>query len=673
MSLQTKKWGKIFWYSVEMIPIIVPAVIATFGSVAIFFLLLGRFNPWFIWPLGLTASIIVIIPIVKHYPRLGINSKARRICNTLVILGVLGWGVFNIFFTAQHILVNRDPALYSNAGIWLTHHDNLRIPVDDSFGNVPGVQTGNGSGFKTSPQTNNQYIYAQGLHLLPAFIGLAGRILGIAKSLHINVLFGMTALLGVYALARSLVKRPWWAVVGTAVVAASMPLIYFSRDTYSEPLAATLTFGGLSLLWVAVKSKKPILWFLAGLVIGAGTLTRIDGFLTVAEILAFLVIVLCLTVQKKRPLVVKQSVALFAGMAITSIIGGLDLYLLSAPYFLDLHKQFTHEMLTIIAIIISGLALVWLCWSRPILRRLDKVTRLWRSEIAAIAVIAIAIILISRPLWITLIGGLSQYSYAKYSAYWTPWYIGSAISVLGVIGLSISAAESLRRKHLLLTASLIVVIGTSLVYLIRPSIALDQIWAARRLLPVILPGIVIFGVLAIDWLYEQYADKVKYQYVIAGLCSVALVITPLTISRPLIRLKPFEQLGALNSVCQSVPRNAAILWLGSLATQTIVQPTRGVCGIASQGYLPPNNHISQKALAELAHTAYSQNKIPIIGMLGTSHQYDQVNPSQLTTVANGQYSQLQHTVLTPPRGVVTSSLIISLGMIQPNGSIVAIH
>lgn len=659
-----------FWLAVEVVPILAPAAVATFGAVAIFFLILGYFNPPFIWTLGLIAAVAACCFIVRHYPRDVLAGRGRKAVNILVILGVVAWGAVNIGYTSSHVLVNRDPALYANAGIWLTKHDNLKIPASHTFGNVPGVQVDAGTGFKAVAGGEQDVLYAQGLHLLPAFIGLLGRVVGVAHALHINVIFGMTALFGIYAFGRALVKRSWWAAVVAGAVAVSMPMINFSRDTYSEPLAATFTFGGLALFWLALRSEKLSLWFLTGLVMGAGTMTRIDGYLTIAEILAFLVVMLLIAFKGERSRSAKQATVLVFGMAITTLLGWLDVSRMSVPYYQDLHTQVYEEFLIILALLVLGPILVYFAWRGHWLNKLDRVTASWWLPTLIVAVCLGVVIMMSRPLWYGLVtNGVP--TYAQLTTQWVSWYIGGVLAALGVIGILLAIASAVKERSLMLIASLIVIIGTSMLYLVKPNIYPDHIWASRRLLPVILPGVAVFGALTLDWLSDQFLHKIKWKYAVAGLASVAIVLTPLVTSKPQLLLRSFEELGAVKSLCSSIPKNAAILWVENQESQEIVMPTRSVCGVPSQGFkLLDGLSLNRATLAQLATNARSHGNVPVIGIYSQDTHFLPATVSKsMRPVAALNVRQLEHTLTYVPQRSTSATYTLDLAIIQSDGSV----
>jgi 4-amino-4-deoxy-L-arabinose transferase-like glycosyltransferase len=659
--------------AVDSLPIVLPAAIAAFGTVAMALLLLGQLRTGYVWPLGLTAVLLVTVLVIRHYPNAKTHSQERHLCNFLVLGGLLAWGAFNMLFAAQHLITNRDPGTYANAGVWLVNHPNLRITATNVFAAVPDVSA-------TSPgftfDAHGQFLLAQGQHLLPVFLGLAGRIVGVAHMFQVNILFGMAALLAIYGFARLLV-RPFWAMVVTGVLAASMPLIYFSRDTYTEPLAAVFTFGGLTLLWLALRSRKLSIWFLAGLVAGTGTLTRIDGYLTIVCLLIFLGIMLATAAKSGRNEALKQAMALVAGMATTALLGWLDVSVLSVSYYQNTKSQFYPVMLALVAVVVVSGALEWLFWrDNTILPRLDKATKPWRQRAAAAGVLLVALLLVSRPVWYRTYdhpaGGPAVRNFAELTTEWISWYIGPILALLGAFGLAWAAADMLKKRNLLLVASVAVIGGTALVYLVKPSIAPDQIWASRRLVPVILPGIAAFGAMALERLFNEYLPRLAWKRLYIGMAAAALLLAPLITSRHLLHDHDTALLRPVTDICSALPKNAAVLWLGT-ARSHFVQPTVGVCGVPAEGYgeiFHDDDRPSLQILSLAAQSAQRNGRTAVVGMYGSEvSMLPDIDQPGLTTVSSYAYVQLDNPVGTPPQGITTINESILMGELQPDGHV----
>jgi 4-amino-4-deoxy-L-arabinose transferase-like glycosyltransferase len=687
MARQRQKVSQWVFSAVEILPLLLPAVLTAFGCVAIALLLMGQLKDMFVWPLGILAACAAAIPVIKYgrVDRPG-GAKERRITDWLVVAGVVVWGGFNMLYTSQHILTNRDPATYGVAGAWLIHHDNIKMNVPDVLGTTPRV-VGSSAGFEALQLNDKEpHVYAQGMHLLPAFLGLSGRIAGEELMLRVSPFFGMTALLAVYGFARLLV-RPRWAALATAVLAVSLPLIYFSRDTYTEPLALTFTFGALSLLWVAQKQKNLWLWLLAGLVTGAGVLTRIDAYLTIAGIVFFAAIMVVLAARRDRATALKQAGVLAAGITLPSFLGWLDVSLLSPGYYDSVKSLLKLELLAIAIVAAAGVVATVIAWRTRVLVALDKATRRWRGTAIVVLIVLIAAGLASRPLWYTAVTSnqnpvvaeiqqrmgdpIEKRSYAEQSVNWVVWYIGPLFALLGVVGVALAAKWSMARRDLLLVASVAVVLVTSLVYLVKPSITADQIWASRRLLPVILPGLLVFGAVALDRMHSRYFNKHRYEWIVVGGITCALVIMPLLVSKPFLRMRELTQLASIQAVCQAVPKNGVVLWIG-LARLEALQPTRAYCGIDAMGY--NEDVFKTKHFAQAAHEARKAGKVVYIGVYGKQLGiFEGPALKHMTEINKNSYQVLEQTLDRPPFSRRTQTDSIQLGILREDGSIASIR
>lgn len=317
--MKSTKAARLFWTIVGGIPLAVPVAMAIFGTILTILLLTHNFSGGPI----LLASVLLVIPAVlyvfKIYNHDGPGTQSEKnIFNVLAVLFVLGWIVFNAQYTAQSVFIDRDPGFYNVAGKWLASHDSSDVRVDMIFGNDENLTAQEGGMWLKAgqqPSTSSSHtIQPQGMHLFSAVLGVSGRIAGDPLMLRTGVIIGGLALLAFYGFAR-LVIRPRWAVLAMGVLAFSMPMIYFSRDTYTEPLALLFAFGGLALLYSAsnrLPKINPFLLVLAGLSTGATALARADGYFVVIACVIFF----CnrFALQRKKPACIcKISGVVYAG------------------------------------------------------------------------------------------------------------------------------------------------------------------------------------------------------------------------------------------------------------------------------------------------------------------------------------------------------------------------
>lgn len=676
---------KVFWRFIGVAPLALPAASATFGAVALLLVLLGQFRAEFIWPLGLAASLVAAWLVYRYddVERPG-SLKERRWCDVLIIVGVLAWIGFNAGYASQHIFTDRDPAIYSVTGAWLSSHDNLDIETTQIFGESTELRSGS-SGFYTLEEDNR--IYPHGTHMLPAMLGAVGKIFNEVDIFKLNVVFGGLALLSFYAFARLFI-RPRWGLVAVGVMALSLPMLYFSRDMYTEPLMATFIFGSLALLLAAQKSRHRILWLLAGVLAGAAVATRIDASLNIVALVLFAAVVLMLSKKGDR----RENainVSLFAvGTAAVSLVGLFDALELSTPYYMGHVKYLSQVLYVIVAALILGAAAVLIAWRTKLLNRLDAATRSWRGfAVFALIVLAMAA-LASRPLWFVDYGGaqfeivpelqaaagqtIIPRTYAEQTVNWLVWYVGLPVVVLGVVGFAAVAARVVSGRNLFLAAGVLVIGSTAFLYLFSPTITPDQIWASRRFLPVVMPGLAIFAAYALDRFSGRFLKWWPHGRLLSVGLALVVLAAPLLASWPVLRHSEKAQYSSIRQVCDLLPDNAAVLWIGKARLEA-VQPTRTFCGVPSMGYVEDSDFYDSKSgsevLASAAANARAKDYVPIVGVYGSQAILIDENERKLMAVVDFSYGVLEQTLTRPPRNVLLVENSILLAAISNDGSL----
>src|SRR5262249_32880298 len=193
-----------------------------------------------------------------------------------VVAVAVAFGVDQMIYHSQFIIVTRDPASYIQFGNWIAGHGSLPIPQDRAaFGGTHGVL-----------RFASFAYYQVGTSVVPQFMAglpmvLAGGfwIGGVAVAAAMGPLLGACAVLTFGGLAARL-AGPRWAPVAALVLALSLPEQFTSRPTYSEPLAQILFLGGLCLLIDSLNAEGQgarAIAALAGLALGLTLLVRIDG------------------------------------------------------------------------------------------------------------------------------------------------------------------------------------------------------------------------------------------------------------------------------------------------------------------------------------------------------------------------------------------------------------
>ena len=528
----------------------------------------------------------------------------------------------------EQIIFLRDPSTYLQVGYWIAHHGSLPIP--DSLAAFGGPHPGLGFA--------SVNYYPRGSGIVPQFMTGMPLVLaapvwlgGVPAALVTTPLIGACAVLSFGGLAGRL-AGPRWAPAAAAVLALSLPEQYTSRGTFSEPLAQVLLFGGLCLLADSlVVSRTPgsgdwpgqdkALAALGGLALGLTILVRIDGLSDILPAVPFLGVLLA---ARQR-----QAIPFGAGLVVGVGYGLADGYLLSRPY-LDLEAPSLRPLALITAVVVlltlAGVAVTASPAARERLTRwrTARVLR-WLPEAAAALTMLLFIGFAVRPLVQTVAGETDPTSiayvaemqklahlpidgrrqYYEDSLYWVIWYLGVAAVVLGSFGLAVLARRCLRA---LLTWTdpraaariwalpLMMAVWVIATVLWRPAVSPDQPWASRRLVPFVLPALILAVTWACTW-FKDRSGQLGRTRATSGLvasCCVASVLIPTALTTFDIGFTPgrgltahgmaFRRIGsgeltAVSGLCAAIGPDASVVILDSLTADRFAQAVRGLCGV----------------------------------------------------------------------------------------------
>ena len=288
---------------------------------------------WFRPAVVIPATLVVGAPLgwsaARALPRWS-STRTTHLAAAALLALVAAFTVHNLANHGQHIATDRDPGVYLTTAKHLLDNGDLLVQGPTGpFVDAPHLSS-NGAGF--SPERRDTTLEPQFPHLTASVLAAAGWAHEVGMFLATPVVAGF-ALVCLYAFA-TVLAGPRWAVVAAAVAGASMPVMVFSRDTYSEPLATALLFGGLWVLALAERSPRWVPWLLAGLLLGATCMARVDGYLNLTAIALALALHLRLRGEGAGRRSTWLAVGACAtGVAATSLLGFWDTAWLTGSYF----------------------------------------------------------------------------------------------------------------------------------------------------------------------------------------------------------------------------------------------------------------------------------------------------------------------------------------------------
>ena len=575
------------------------------------------------------------------------TGTPRWVVAALAVIAI-AYGIDQAIYHSQFIIVMLDPASYMQFASWISQHGSLPIPQNAAaFGGAPGISFASAAFYQVGGAIVPQFMAG-----LPMLLSLGFWAGGARIAVFMGPLLGAAAVFVFGGLAARLVG-PRWAPVAALALGVSLPEQYTSRSTYSEPLAQILLLGGLA-LWIDAqrtardggdagpwranwRSATHMLAALAGLLLGVTFLVRLDG---PSDIL--LVIPYCGVLLVKRR---GQGRPLLAGMFIGLVYGAVDALVLTRPY---LHTNISSvkpmAAAFVLVSVLTGLAVLLLRRRArprglpvPHPRLVQAVTLLPFAVIAAFAI---------RPYvqkdWVRL-------QYAPFSLHWVYWYTGGPVIVLATIAAAMVARRCLRGQAPVWVLPLLVFAWTITEFLYRPAITPHQPWASRRLVPAVLPGLLLLATWLTAWLTGKVRtlraeDRLPFARwpppaAVVTCCALALIF-PAAITTFGLEVKtgPGEvrliadglafrranvgEIAAINDLCAAIPGDSSVLIVDQKLMEQMAQDIRGMCGVPTAGLTTVTTATVEADVRAIERAG----RRPVL--LGTKY-------SQLTPFANG--------------------------------------
>jgi hypothetical protein len=428
---------------------------------------------------------------------------------------------------------------------------------------------------------------------------------------------------------------------------------------------------------------------LGGLALGLAAAVRFDGLLDVLPAIPFVGLLL-----------VRRSAAVLAfcgGLVVGAGYGLADGYLLARPF---LHGLAPAPMLIgliaawLAAMTLAGVELVRLPGLRARLRNLPAARPLrWLPDLGGLLAVAALIGLAVRPYlqivrepagrasagYVAHLQRLEHLPvdpgrlYAEDTLYWVIWYVGVPTLLLGAFGVALLVRWCLRALLSWRDPSgaarvwglpLMVICCGSAAVLWQPETVPDQPWASRRLVPLVLPGLILCAIWASAWFCRRARSRGASRTaasVVAGFCVVALLVPTvattfglgLTHSGRGGSLRPSAdglalkrtgsgEVGAVNQLCSSLGPSASVLILDRLVADQFSQVIRGMCGVPVASMVGQPPQAVQNVLVGIERV---RRRPVLLGALPSEVSAYGGSPLR---VLNLLTTQDPHTLTTPP-------------------------
>lgn len=506
--------------------------VASLAALSLGLVRVGWFGSW-----AVGAGLIAIAGAVRLQSRrptagAGIDRLSRLdrwdAATGAVLMALL---ILYVSHPTKYLLGGRDPGPYLAFAAHIGNSGglNLDLPIlanlvervgDLIRLDVPAIYSAVGRGIDGDPT----HRIPQFQHLWPA-LGAHGWLLARLEGLcRLNAALMVLALWGLREFATTRLPKPA-ALAVVLVVGLNPAVIWAARITMTEPLAVLLGFGALVVLDAARARGSSRGHALAGVVLGLGAFNRLDGVLGVLLVLAFAVATIGLDRGARRG--ARWLAMAYAGVA---TLGLLDGWVHSAPYLSDLWNLGQLDKLVILHGVGSGLAIATtFVGDRGALPK----------SLVSLAFAAGVVFLAAWFSYAWWGGDPAADAFEDRALRELAWYVTPAAFPLAILG----AWVCIRDTPDLRTWGPVVglTVATAFIFTWRPSITPDHIWASRRWLPHVIPGLGLLGTAGVVWLWSTLRAGNR---TVAWACALAPLVysvaNSVQFARPFIFRTMFE-------------------------------------------------------------------------------------------------------------------------------------
>ncbi|WP_248961806.1 ArnT family glycosyltransferase [Sphaerisporangium perillae] len=659
-------------------------------------LLLGWFRPL---PALLLGGVLAVA-LCGYWVRFtgGREAPDATARHVVAVTGIaVASGVFNAVFHSEQLIVRRDPATYAQYTAWLAGHGSLPIPYGAAaFGGSDPALRFDSVGF----YDHDGAVVPQFMPGAPLVDAIGHWLGGVSGLLLVAPVLGALAVLTVAGVTARLVGARW-APPAALAFAVALPILYTSRTTFSEIPSLILIFGGIALTDDA--RRRPRAAVVAGLAFGLAVLVRVDGLRDVLPVLAYAGLLIALRGRRGRgEAYARMGVPLLAGLVAGAGLGLVAAFVLARPY-LNYLSDSVVPLLAICGVVlaltvagaVAGPRLVPASWK--VLRTWPPARRL--PDALAALVFLVMVVLAVRP-WVQTVrrvpatpddamnsifirgtqvaNGLwpdPTRLYYENSLYWVIWYVGVPVVMLATLAAAVLVRRMVRGRGFLWLLPLAIIGWTTVTTLWRPAITPDHPFASRRLVPVVLPGLILLAAWGLRWVWARARDVGYGTVAQRSLAAVggALLVVPAAVTSIGTGFTPMErgEAAAVERLCAALPRDASVLVVERVTGDRFTELIRGMCGLPAAQIRPPAETGAADAGADrdvaapsdvnrLAGHIRSAGRRPVL----LAAKQSQLAPyGSATQVMRLRTRQDERSLVDPPNG--TWSLAIDVWMSIP--------
>ena len=571
--------------------------LCAYGAVGLLLADLGIYRPLLWIALGTVAFVLLYQRARPLMQPEGESTRTGRISARFAVGLAAVSAIWNASNASQHAQINRDGGIYLNAGKWIATHGTLNLePFAGPFAHQSAlIATSSGM------NQHGSHLEFEVSHMLSAFLAEAQNIGGSRLMFAAVPLLSGLALLAFYLLASRLLRHPVAALGATATLAVLMPQVAFSRDSTTEIPIQILLFTGLWMLCDrrALRATGPA--FCTGLVFGLVQAMHADGLAFLVGLPAVYAIIWLHTNRDRRAQLKRGMLASVGGIAIGLALGAFDLYRYDRYYLSVVGKNVEKLAAAMVVMIALSIGAVLIVRRTNLFPTWKRVRPRAAQVVGALVLVGGFLAWFARPSLqhvhagknptIAFVQKLNHLPidatkrYSELTGRWISWYVGPITLTMAIIGAAVLAAGLVRGSLRLPTRIVALMLAPpALLYIWRPSITPDQVWAARRFLPAVFPAVILLAFAVICAIARGIGPGyARQRRSVAVVLAIATVVFPWFTIRNVLHMT--EQRGlfpVVTNACRILGPDAAVVILqerNSVAYLSDPQTLRSFCNV----------------------------------------------------------------------------------------------
>lgn len=447
--------------------------------------------------------------------------------NIIMCVVLIFAGVLYLTFPTEYLWARRDPALYVINGVNMAETGGMDFAEDDFIKeNYEDIEfftdityRGFYSTYLEGDSEEPGKLISQFLHYFSAALAIGYSLAGFTGLFAVNGIIGIFCLGSAYYLSKYLFTRKTSTVLGIFLLLNPAQL-WCARIPQTELLYQLFYVLSVYMMIVALKQKREWLAFFSGITMGIIGLNRIDAYIVGIGVLFMCT---CFILWEKGRY--KTSIAISTGYILAAVVSIIYTYVKSPYYFSEHWDMGVLSMLlyTLALIFVINLSAIFLKnLSRWSIEKYNIVKLIIEKKILRVifffSLIALFLaVYFIRPLFqrgINVDWDFTQRALVEFC-----WYISIVMVPCFFIGLNFILKSY--TKVLTLFPLLITGFASIIVYIYKPGIAPDHIWASRRWVSVCFVFVLMIGAYGIERIENQLTYKKAGK--ILGLSITAII------------------------------------------------------------------------------------------------------------------------------------------------------